>query len=36
MGDYKDAKLLLETLPSEGKIIDIRGDERWSHQEEKK
>ncbi|MGC8575846.1 MAG: hypothetical protein ACP5L3_04920 [Caldisericum sp.] len=28
MGDYKDAKLLLETLPSEGKIIDIRGDER--------
>ncbi|BAL81597.1 tetratricopeptide repeat protein [Caldisericum exile] len=28
MGDYKDAKVLLETLPQEGKIIDIRGEEK--------
>ena len=28
MGEYKDARVLLETLPSEGKIIDIRGEEK--------
>jgi len=28
MGEYKDVRVLLETLPSEGKIIDIRGEEK--------
>uniref|UniRef100_A0A7C4Y0I3 Tetratricopeptide repeat protein n=1 Tax=Caldisericum exile TaxID=693075 RepID=A0A7C4Y0I3_9BACT len=28
LGEYKDAKLLLETLPEAKKIIDIRGEER--------
>lgn len=28
VGEYKDARILLEALPSEGKIIDIRGEEK--------
>lgn len=28
MGEYKDARVMLETMPSEGKIIDIRGEEK--------